>query len=112
MQEGLLELFSTGQAHRMTETTKEVHRMTAYATSYAVAITAGGTTYNFHVDSVEKVRRIFTESTEVQDFIVQEETHVWGEAPTFRRMTDEEVQGIIWGRISKALASRLMRVSA
>lgn len=89
----------------MTETTKEVHRMTAYATTYAVAITAGGVTYNFHLDTKAKVRDLFMGSSEVTALVVHEETHYYNERPNFRLMSDTEVQDIIWGRTAKTTAS-------
>jgi hypothetical protein len=65
--------------------------------TYGVSITAGGVSYNFHVDSIKKVRELFTGSRYITKFAVTEQTH---EFTTFtsREMDDVEVQDIIWGR--------------
>lgn len=63
------------------------HRITK---SYGVSITAGGVTYNFHVDRPEQVQRIITESTEVTAVEVTEQTHGNGET-TYRTMPLGEI---------------------
>lgn len=58
--------------------------------TYGVAITAGGTTYNFHCDSAAKVRELVDGSTDVTALVVYEETHDYT-TTTYRTMTDGEV---------------------
>lgn len=67
--------------------------------TYGIAITAGGSQYNFHVDTVQQVRELFTGSHSITEFTVYEQTHT-GTAMTYRTMSDAEVQDIIWGRVA------------
>jgi hypothetical protein len=65
---------------------------TAYTAnkSYGVSITAGGVTYNFHVDRPEQVQRLINESTEVTAVEVIEQTHTHTDT-TYRTMPLGEV---------------------
>jgi VCBS repeat-containing protein len=65
--------------------------------SYGVTVTAAGTTYNFHVDNTAKVRELYQGSQQVTDFLVTEQTHEHT-AVTYRTMSNEEVQDILWGK--------------
>lgn len=67
--------------------------------TYGISITAGGKNYNFHVDTVQKVRELFTGSHSITEFTVYEQTHK-GTAMDYRTMTEAEVQDIIWGRVA------------
>lgn len=71
------------------------------AKSYAVSITAGGVQYHFHVDSINKVRELFAGSHSITDFQVWAEEHRINERPIITKMTDAEVQDIIWGRTAQ-----------
>jgi hypothetical protein len=66
--------------------------------TYSVAITAGGVQYHFHLDNLNKVRELFAGSHSITDFQVWEQTDRYNERPLIRKMTDAEVQDIIWGR--------------
>lgn len=67
--------------------------------SYGVEITAGGSKYNFHVDTIKQVRELFTGSRYVTKFKVTEEmNNRAGAVYDYREMNDQEVQDIIWGR--------------
>lgn len=67
--------------------------------SYSVDITAGGTKYHFYLDSIKKVRELFTGSRFITEFTVEEqEGNGYWEHPTKRIMAEAEVQDIIWGR--------------
>lgn len=69
-------------------------------TSYGVRITAGGTTYNFHVDRIKQVRELFTGSRYITDFtVVAQEGNGYYEKPIHRTLTAAEVDDIIWGRV-------------
>jgi hypothetical protein len=73
--------------------------MTMYKT-YGVEITAGGVTYYFHLDNLNKVRELFAGSCDITRFIVTEE--IDGNGPKqFRKMEMAEVQDIIWGRTAR-----------
>jgi hypothetical protein len=65
--------------------------------TYAVAITAGEATYNFHVPSKSAVRELVLGSSDVKSLTVQEETHDYT-AVEFRLMSTEEVLGIMLGQ--------------
>jgi len=71
----------------MTQTTKARNDMSK---SYGVSITAGGSTYNFHVGTPEQVQRIITESTEVTAVEVIEQTHTHNDT-TYRTMPLGEI---------------------
>ncbi len=68
--------------------------------TYGVEITAGGVTYYFHLDNLNKVRELFAGSCDITRFIVTEETDGQG-GKQFRKMEMAEVQDIIWGRTAR-----------
>jgi VCBS repeat-containing protein len=75
-------------------TTKEAKMKT-----YGIAITAGGVQYHFHVDTIKKVRELFTGSRFITEFtVVEQDGNGYYQNPEHRTMTDAEVQDIIWGR--------------
>ena len=74
--------------------------MSAYKT-YSIAITAGGVQYNFHVDSIIKVRELFAGSHSITAFVVYEQTDRINERPIIRLMSEAEVNDIIWGRTAQ-----------
>lgn len=72
--------------------------------SYGVTITAGGATYNFHVDTPEQVQRIITESTQVTAVEVIEQTHNHTET-TYRTMSLGEILTIARAGVYASTAS-------
>lgn len=69
--------------------------------SYGVAITAGGVTYNFHLDTLTKVRELFAGSCDITAFTVYEQTDRHNDRPIIRLMSEAEVNDIIWGRSAR-----------
>lgn len=69
--------------------------------TYSIAITAGGVQYHFHVDTINKVRELFAGSHSITDFQVWEQVSRPHERPLIVKMTDEQVQDIIWGRTAQ-----------
>ena len=84
--------------------------MSAYNT-YAVAITAGGVTYNFHLDSKDRVRELFAGSTQVTAMTIWEQTYRTNERPLMRLMSEAEVNDIIWGRTAGAVLVHAVQVA-
>lgn len=75
-----------------TERKRHPMSFTAYTAnkSYGVSITAGGVTYNFHVDRPEQVQYLINESTEVTAVEVIEQTHTHNDT-TYRTMPLGEI---------------------
>lgn len=69
--------------------------------TYSVAITAGGVTYNFHLDTLVKVRELFAGSRDITAFDVYEQTARHNQRPLIRKMSEAEVNDIIWGRSAR-----------
>lgn len=84
--------------------------MSAYNT-YAVAITAGGVTYNFHLDNKDRVRELFAGSTQVTAMTIWEQTYRTNERPLMRLMSEAEVNDIIWGRTAGAVLVHAVQVA-
>jgi hypothetical protein len=63
---------------------------------YGVKVTALGTTYNFVVDTLDKVRELYEGSHSITLFEVTEETLTWGEPTVFRTMSHREVADAIF----------------
>jgi hypothetical protein len=69
--------------------------------TYSVAITAKGVTYHFHVDTINKVRELFAGSCDITVFDVWSQTDRINERPIIERLTEAQVNDIIWGRTAQ-----------
>lgn len=69
--------------------------------TYSIAITAGGVQYHFHVDYITKVRELFAGSYDITAFEVYEQSNRTGDRPLIRKMSEAEVNDIIWGRTAR-----------
>jgi hypothetical protein len=71
--------------------------------TYGVAITAGGTTYYFHIETTVKVKELIEGSTDITALVVTEETYI-GTTKEFRTLSDSE---ILWNIIMPNTARTL-----